>query len=118
MLFHRKISKHLEKRENIIKSKAKKEEKCSKCYVHLFRIWAVRATLALITLGIVISIISHEEIAENVDQHQGIYLFPIFHNHLCQLSMFRCFHTQVDTHTYLYTVLVFIQSYQKFHSWK
>ena len=89
MLFHRKISKHLEKRENTVEWKDKMEEKGLKYYLNHFRIWTLRATLALITLGIFSSIIFHEEIADNVDNRQGIYLFPIFHKHLCQLSMFR-----------------------------
>ena len=65
------------------------EEKGVKYYMNRFRIWTLRATLALITLGIFSSIIFHEEIADNVYKRQGIYLFPIFHNHLCQcLEMF------------------------------
>ena len=81
MLFHRKISKHLEKRVNSFKSEeSKKEKRGSKCYVNLFRIWVVPASLVLITLGIVSTIIFHEEIAQNVYQSQGmyIYIFPTF----------------------------------------
>ena len=60
MLLQRKIGKYLSKLENSTKSKkGQKVKNRSKCYVKLIKTWVAWATLAVVTISIIILAFMH-----------------------------------------------------------